>query len=450
MILGRRRYYFWLLKAYFKRWKKTILLSLLIGGISFFVLLWMLSFYIFPFVEKKTVRIGYWGSYTVQTLPEEVMSKISYGLTSVGNNGEVRGAAASSWEVKDDGKTYIFHLRKHQYFHTGEELTSSTFRLDFQDVTRKNSDTYQVVYTLKKPYAPFLATVTKPILLKGFSGLGEYKVVDVELNAGFVKSISLQGKKDGQRRETIYFYPTERALKIAFALGEIDQAVGLSNLDFREDSFMNWKRVTVTKTTSYEKLVVLFYNNSDTYLSNKKLRQSLNYALPAEFEFGERAYSQFPPHSMFFHRPLHYTVPDREMAKTLLASSDTNGNDLTLSVSVGKNYRKTAEEMRDAWRKIGVKSNLQIVDEIPIDFQILILPLNIPKDPDQYTLWHSAQKHNISHYKNLRIDKLLEDGRLIHEVTERVKIYSDLQKYLLDDVPASFLYFPYEYSIRRS
>jgi peptide/nickel transport system substrate-binding protein len=66
-------------------------------------------------------------------------------------------------------------------------------------------------------------------------------------------------------------------------------------------------------------------------------------------------------------------------------------------------------------------------------------------------LWHSSQIqiNNISKNKNVRIDKLLEDGRKTNDLEERKKIYADFQKYLLEDPPAAFLYFPYEFTVAR-
>ena len=86
---------------------------------------------------------------------------------------------------------------------------------------------------------------------------------------------------------------------------------------------------------------------------------------------------------------------------------------------------------------------------VPVNYQIFLGYFNVPSDPDQYTLWHSDQPTNITNYKNLRIDQLLEDGRRTLDTQKRIKIYADFQKYLLDDQPASFLYFPYEYKIVR-
>ncbi|MEK7092766.1 MAG: peptide-binding protein, partial [Patescibacteria group bacterium] len=88
-------------------------------------------------------------------------------------------------------------------------------------------------------------------------------------------------------------------------------------------------------------------------------------------------------------------------------------------------------------------------DSVPSDFQIFLGDFQLSKDPDQYSLWHSSQPQNISNYQNLRIDKLLEDGRKTTDIEKRRKIYEDFQKYLLADSPASFLFFPYEYDLIR-
>ena len=67
--------------------------------------------------------------------------------------------------------------------------------------------------------------------------------------------------------------------------------------------------------------------------------------------------------------------------------------------------------------------------------------VDIPKDPDQYSLWHSTQATtNISKYKNPRIDKLLEiELSLIKIQGKNIFRFS---KILVEDVPAIFLYHP--------
>lgn len=445
----RRRYYFWLLKAYFRRWYKTILASTVIGAAIFFFSIFFFKFYLIPLFEKKVQKIGYWGIYTTSTVPEAVFTDVSFGLTRVLGDGSIVGSAAESWRVADGGKTYIFSLKKGLYFHTGEEFTSDNLPLHFKDVTRKKIDTHTVSYHLKAPYSPFLTSVSKPIFLANSHGLGEYKIKKFDMNAGFVRYIQLQHTKDSRMKKVIYFYATEQALKKAFALGEIDIAYNLSDLLIKDSRFDTWKGVSVQKNIDYKELVVVFYNNNHKVLSNKKLRQALTYALPNLFSQGERSYSSIPPTSIYFSEPPNYGITDIEIARDLLTSIGLSKKEKQFELLTFEEYKNTAKQVQDAWQKIGIEVKIKVTDTLPDDFQIFVYRFKLPKDPDQYAIWHSGQVNNIMQYKNIRIDKLLEDGRLTTDVTKRKNIYADFQKYLIDDAPSSFLYFPYQYTVRR-
>lgn len=138
-------------------------------------------------------------------------------------------------------------------------------------------------------------------------------------------------------------------------------------------------------------------------------------------------------------------------AKTLLESSDaaSDSGKLTLTIKTMKRYRSTADEIAKSWKNAGIQTNIEEVDSLPDNFQIFLGDFTPPSDPDQYSLWHSGQVNNITRYKNLRIDKLLEDGRKTVNTNARKNIYLDFQKYLMEDAPASFLYFPHEYDVIR-
>ncbi len=449
MVFVRRRYYIWLFKAYSKRWKKTIIASILFGGIFFFLFFFAFSVYIQPVLEKSVEKIGISGFYTPENIPLNISSQLSYGLTRIDNTGRILPGAASSWEIKDKGKEYIFRIKPKQYFHNKEELTTASLSLNFKDVKRSNIDKYTVSYKLKSPYSPFLATVSKPIFIKGLIGLGDYKLKSIDLNAGFVRTFTIENKNDFRIKKILYFYPTEEALKIAFALGEINEINDVSNIDFMNTKFDSWKNIKESKSTDYTNLVSIFYNNNDNNLSNKKLRQSLNYALPETFSQGERASSPIPPINIYFTKILNSGIYDKEIAKTSLEGSSMDIKNINIEISTTKDYEDVAKIIQKSWGEIGIKSKIKIVSDVPDNFQVLLYSFNVPQDPDQYVLWHSDQRSNITHYKNLRIDKLLEDGRSITDIDERIKIYADFQKYLLDDVPASFLYFPYDYTVKR-
>jgi peptide/nickel transport system substrate-binding protein len=451
IFLKRRRLILWLFKAYFKKWRKTIFISFGLGLIVFFLLKFVVNYFVplIPFTQEKT--IGMVGSYSVDNIPQVILSKISRGLISVDANDLPKPDLARSWEIKDNGKTYIFHLDTNAKFSDGTQLTSDLVKYDFADVTAQRPDKSTIIFNLKSVYSPFLLTVARPIFKNSFVGIGNYQVRAINLNGNFIQSISLVSNREHSQEITYQFYPTEQALKTAFVLGDVNEIIGARSTDFNGKSLTDFKQVEITKDTNYSQLVTIFYNTQDKDLSDKRLREALAYAIPDSFSYGQRNDGSFSPNSWVGENGLTTYSQDFEHAKLLLSESSNSSQSgaLTLELKALPEYAKLAQQIKAQWAQIGIKANIKIVDAFPSTFQVFLGEFNVSKDPDQYTLWHSSQPNNITHYVNLRIDKLLEDGRQTVDISERQKIYSDFQKYLLDDPPATFLYFPFEYTATR-
>lgn len=428
--------------------RRTIISSVVLGILVFFAFIGLLNYYFRPLIFKTTESVGYAGTYTIPTLPKELLSEVSFGLTSVDDKGQIKVAAAKSYTIKDE-KIYTFKLKKGIKFHDGKELTSQNVNLNFADVTSKPIDKYTISYTLKNPYSPFVVSVAGPIFGKNLTGIGKMKIDDVDVNGGFVRTLTLSNTTSKDKKKKIYFYPTQKALKIAFMLGEVSGIYGVNSTKVNGTDLSKWKKVKTKSYTNYTSLVALFYNSNDPILNNKKIRQALNYSLPENLPFGERAFGPIPPNSIYFSQPPTYKISDIELSKTLLSTVKDPIKD-PIVISTTEEYEAVAQEVSAAWKKLGISSKTKIVQGIPSDFQVFIYEIRLPEDPDQYVLWHSDQVNNITHYKNLRIDKLLEDGRSISDVEKRKKIYADFQKYLTDDVPASFFYFPREYNLTKT
>lgn len=392
------------------------------------------------------------GSYSVNTLPVSILSQVSRGLTSISGDGNVKPDLANSWKIENDGKTYVFTLREDIKFSDGSKLTSNDVNYNFSDVTVEKPDKQTVVFKLKEVYSPFLVTASRPIFKKGLVGIGEYKVKDIRLNGNFVKTLSLVSVKNQFKVRAYQFYPTFDALAMTYALGETTKITGFSSSQFKNGSFASFSNTKIEKITNYEKLVTLFYNTQDKILSDKKIRNSLAYAIPDNFASGERTNVPFVPKSWANQRGMFDSKQDFAHARILLSASDvaTSGAALTLEIKTLPKYQKTAEEIAKSWKEIGIETKITAVNSRPTVFQIFLGDFTVHKDPDQYSLWHSRAQNNITNLNNKRIDKLLEDGRKTIDLNERKKIYTDFQKYLLDEAPSSFLYFPYEYEITRN
>lgn len=450
MIVVKRRLLFWLVKAYIKKWGRMIILGFFLGLVAFFLILIGMRYIVPKIILGNREVIGVVGSYTVDTLPEQMLREISHGLTMVNDKGQVKPDLALSWSIDDKQKTYTFQLRQDKLWNDGTRFTSADIQTSFSDVTVQKPDQYTIVYQLKDVYAPFLVTVARPVFKKEFVGIGDYGVKNVKLNGNFVQSIILYAIKNSSIIKTYRFYPTQDALKLAFALGEITEASGLQDLSFQDTSFKTFPNVSLHQKTDYTQLVTLFYNTQDSALSDKRLRDALAYSLPNIFPQGEKAHSPFSPQSWAYQADLLH-VQDIDHAKLLLEAAGFTTKDKLphLTITTLSKYKKIAQSIEFVWKKIGIDAKIQVVDTIPSSFQIYLGDIHIPKDPDQYTLWHSYQQNNITNYKSLRIDKLLEDGRKTIDQEKRIKIYTDFQKYLMDDQPASFLYYPYVYTIVR-
>lgn len=455
MAVIRKRLIFWLIKAYIKKSGKTIFFSFLFGLIIFSVIVFTEKYYshIFPFTHTQT--IGLVGAYTEDALPPKIVNKMSFGLTSVAPDSTIKSELASSWDVMDNGKTYKFHLKPGLYFNDGQEVNAETINYNFSDVTVKKPDAKTIIFTLKDAYAPFLVTISKPLFNKGFSGVGEYRLEKIKLNGNFVQSLTLASTKNRQYVINYVFYPSEDALKIAYLLGEVTEVDGLSKSSFKDTSLEAFPNTRISKKVNYSQLVTLFFNNNDSDLSDKKLRLALTYALPDNFKDGKRTYAPYSSLSSYYNKNIEARNQDFAHAKLLLLpdkESSVSGQahaPTQLTIKTLKKYRQAAEEIATAWKSLGITTKIEEVEGIPNIYQVFLGDFNIPRDPDQYTLWHSNQPNNITRYKNLRIDKLLEDGRKTVDSEQRKKIYADFQKFLLEDAPAAFLYFPYEYDVMR-
>lgn len=447
----RKRLIIWLIKAYIKKSGKSIVLSFFIGLIVFFLIITVIQLIPRSIFTAKTQAIGIAGTYTIQTLPPSILEKIGLGLTTVNEKSVVVPGLASSWEIKDSGKTYTFHLRQDISFHDGKKLKSTDIEYGFSQVSVERPDIHTITYQLKEQYAPFLVTVSDPVFKNGFIGAGDYKVRNIVLNGNFVKSIRIGSKKPPRVVEEYVFYPSQDALRLAYLLGEVSQVQGLSDTEYKNIKIQSFPNVKITRTIHHEKLVTLFYNTKDPKLSDKKLRNALSFSLPDQLPYGQRVYVPYPPNSFYFN-PIIEKKQDFGHARILLENIEKDGTseaNLTFTIKTLPKYKNVAEEIAESWKKLSIKTTIEEVNNVPTTFQIYLGDMSLPKDPDQYTIWHSGQKNNITKYINLRVDKLLEDGRKISDITKRKEIYLDFQKYLLDDAPAAFLFFPFEYNVIR-
>lgn len=435
------RYLLRLTSAFLSRFKALIIIGIGIGMLSFLIL----SFVLPKFSGRRTERIGVSGRYTISSLPDNILHLIGSGLTQTDSLGNVAPDMAESWESPDHGKTWIFKIKKGLSWQDGHAVESKNIAYQFSDATVSYPDNSTVTFSLQNPYSAFPSVVARPVFKSGLLGIGEWKVKKLNLVSDFVDQLILENKN---KDRIIYkFYPTEERTKLAFELGEVDRLNELLN----PEPLNNWPKVTLEKSTNTGEYVAVFFNTTDKLLADKSLRQALSYATQKDNLGEARAISPISISSWAYNPQVKQYLYDQSKAKSMIDSMPSEvKNNLNITLTTSPLLLPKAELIQKDWNAIGIKTNIQVMSNVPSSYQAMLAIFDVPEDPDQYSIWHSTQMQtNITHYSNPRIDKLLEDGRTNLNLADRKQIYSDFQRFLVEDSPAMFLYYPTIYSVAR-
>lgn len=436
------RYILRLIGAFVSRFKILILIGIFLGVAFFFILRFLI-----PLISgTSTQKVGMAGRFTVNTLPSPILNMIGRGLTKLSSDGSVEPDLASSWETPDKGKTWIFHLSEGNTWQDGKIVTSADISYAFSDVTVKRPDAKTIVFNLQNPYSAFPSVVARPTFKSGLLGAGKWQVVNLSLVGNYVEEISLKNKKDN--RMIYKFYPTEEQTKFSFELGQVDAIQGI----FDSTPFSSWPRAKLTKNIDTGEYVAVFLNTQDKLLSDKAIRQALSYAVDKNAMGSLRAISPISIDSWAYNPQVKPYDYDAVKAKGIIDDYKNSAkvDKVVLNLTAPPVLLPQAEMIVNNWQAAGITVNLQIMSNIPSDYQALLAVFDIPDDPDQYSIWHSTQTAtNVTHYSNPRIDKLLEDGRTEIDTQSRKQTYFDFQRFLVEDSPSIFLYYPTTYTINR-
>lgn len=440
MMLTKPRYYLHLVQAFWLKRQRIILLSFAIT---------LISIYFFPklisvSLLRKQQKIGMVGRYNLSNLPYEVTSLISYGLTIPLPDGSVEPGLAQSWEIREDGKIYIFTIKDDVFWHDGSKVAAEDINYNFSDVNVTVLDDQHIRFELKEPFSPFPVVVSRPIFKKNLVGLGDYQTKSIERSGQFIRGLILTPKEKQNKTNLLFhFYPNEESAKIGYKLGEVDFLEDI----FSPDELENWSNTKIEKTTKYDRYTAIFFNTQSEKLADKPLRQALAYAIEKRWQ--PRAFSSYNSNSWAFNKTVKPYDLDLENAKNLLGQNGAEETIEKISLSTVPSMLSIAEQIKSDWQEIGIETEIKLINSPTEEFEALLVSQQIPRDPDQYVIWHSTQATNLSKYKSPKLDMLLEDGRKTLNQDERKEIYQGFQRFLVEDSPAVFLFHPTVYSISR-
>jgi len=122
--------------------------------------------------------------------------------------------------------------------------------------------------------------------------------------------------------------------------------------------------------------------------------------------------------------------------------------------------QKTAQILKNQWEKAGFEVEIKTykIEDLKRevitkkDYDALLFGQILGKIPDFFPFWHSTQIGenglNLSNYQNKNLDKVLEEQRQEFDEEKRKEKLEKIEKILMEDYPAIFLYNPdYLYAV---
>lgn len=468
----------WYIQAFWQKYRRLVFIGVALGVF----LVWLFPLVIEYLPQFKPTRfIGRVGLFQWTELPLDIQHKMSVGLTTVDETGRPQPVLAERWSVEEDGRVFRFLIRDDLLWQDGKPFTPQDVEYNFADVQVVRTEN-EVVFRLKDAYSPFPVSVSQPLFRQvserrfGFwrqtriIGLGEYRIISLKQQAGYIRQLVLENNKE---RIVYRFYPSEADALVAFRHGHIDVLENMADVSglLPEER----QQLDIESNLNLRQYVTIVLNTSDPNLT-REMRQALNYATQKpgpESEF-LRALGPVPPTSWAYNATNEINPFSYDLEKALALYQQVNpGASLDITLDTAVSLLQQAQLVEQDWERLGqeAKNRCQqgqkgwLVDGASCDrwginvqvrvasdleqTQAVLVAREAPLDPDQYAWWHSTQQSNLSRYQNPRVDKILEDARKETDTQKRKVLYLELQRYLVEDVPAIFLYHLNEFTIQR-
>ncbi len=445
----------------------------------------------------------------------EVATKIFEGLVEYDSKLNPVPSLAESWDISKDGKTVTFHLRHGVTWHDGKPFTSEDVAFSLLKVVKEfhprglsnlgpvvavdTPDPYTAVLNLSHPYPP---------MMKGLSGL-EVPMMPKHLYAGtdirnnpavnapigtgpfkFAKwdkgnFIQLDRNEHYWRKGRPYldhvifrFIADASTRSAALEKGEVNVATfgTINPVEMRRLAELPNIEIAQGGYEALAPVMLMELNTKRPPLDDKRVRQAIAYSIDRNliakniwYGFGKPAVgpisSVYEGAGLFTDKGIRrYDVKDRiEIANKLLDEAGLkrgkDGMRFTLIHDVapfGEDWRRMAEYVKQALRKVGIDVQLRTSDAPTFirqvygsdyDFSMAsgwFIGMGDPTLGVQRQYWSKNIKPNVpytntSRYENKDVDAWWEAAQTELDPKKRAEIFHKLQRQIVEDSPVIWI-----------
>ncbi len=434
---------------------------------------------------------------TASTPTISVMSHIKETLFDFSPEGKIVPELATGFTVSADGRTWTLRLRTGVRFHDGTPFNAEAVKVNLDrvldpatrapfrflidritEVTVVDDGTVRLVTSA--PFAPMLAHLThagtamqSPTAMRRLgadygrnpSGTGPFKFKEWVRGDRVVmtRNDDYWGEKANLDELVFRAVPDDGARVLAMEAGTVHVAVRVPPRDI--ERLEKLPGIRIDHTTSVRTIYIAF-NTQRPPFNDKRVRQAFNYAINKNAIVrsalaGTARVSDAPiAPNVAGYSPIMTYEADLDRARALLTEAGYGrGLAVTFHHTAGRYVRdaEIAAGIQGLLRRVGVEARL-----ITMEFGAYVATVRNPRSIDElqmhmlgwgtitgdgdyglYSLFHSSQwppQFNTSHYKNPRVDALLEEARVTTDQSVRTARYRDAMRIIVDDAPWLFLH----------
>jgi peptide/nickel transport system substrate-binding protein len=426
-------------------------------------------------------------------------ARVTEGLLEFDSNMNPTPLLATEWTVAPDGLTYTFKLRKGVKWHDGADFTSKDVKFSFETSKQYHSrnrstfakltqidlpDDHTVILRLSAP-SPFLlkalSSMESPIVPSHLYKEGQNPLTHPNNTApigtgAYVFKEWVRGSHVIWKKNPNYWNPElpridtlvakfildPSARTIAFETGGVDigyrtpvpyrdiaRLETLPHLKFTSDGY------------AYDppNIIIVEANTRVAPLNNLALRQAIAHCIDREalnrvvfFKYARPSATPVVPYHADFHlkEPSPYPYDIKAAKAKLKEAGHADGISLTLDY-VGEDQRLVGEFLRAAMGRAGIKIELRGQDMGTLisrvygarDYQLHLASISNLFDPQvgvQRLLWSKNDIKGVAFsngtgYADPEVDAWLEQSAVELDHAKRVKLWHDVQRKVMHDVP---------------
>jgi peptide/nickel transport system substrate-binding protein len=399
---------------------------------------------------------------------------------------------ASSW-TQPDPKTYVFHLKPGVKFHDGTPFDAHAVKFNFDYILDPSNHSQRrpeiivvdhvdvlsplaVRVVLKKPFAPFLATIADRAgymisptarakygkdLARNPVGTGPFRFVE------WVRDdhLRLRRYEDYHERglpylDEVTYHPTtdQSVVSTELRTNSVDFAYTLA-IDPKDIPAMKGiKSLNVLEGpgVGYEGF---WFNTVSGPMANRSLRDAFSLALDrdqilaiAYSGTGLIANGPIPPSLWAYDKSIPVVKRDVALAKRRLSEGGKpSGFPMTIKAEANNPLESKITELAQAQlREVGINANIVTVDFATLlhsgergDFDAMSLGWSGRIDPDGNIepIFETGGAFNYGKYHNPQVDELCERAREAQAQSARKPIYDQVVKTIESDTAYAFTYF---------